>query len=180
MALPHLHDGPNLGGSHGRTVGILSRAIRGQDILSLLSGPPKSGKTTILAATIAGLASEPIQFIKLSNPDGATLEQRDLGSRLIGTPIDGSSLDIVAAVRARLADLANGMQLVIAVDDAQTLSDQAIELLLLLASPVRASRTPPQLILVGEGDFWVIRGGHGRFCPGLESGVDTQSLSDSR
>ena len=23
-------------------------------------------------------------------------------------------------------------------------------------------------------------GGHGRFCPGLESGVDTQSLSDSR
>src|ERR1700738_2471953 len=26
----------------------------------------------------------------------------------------------------------------------------------------------------------VIGGGHGRFCPGLESGVDTQSLSDSR
>lgn len=26
----------------------------------------------------------------------------------------------------------------------------------------------------------VINGGHGRFCPGLESGVDTQSLSDSR
>ena len=26
----------------------------------------------------------------------------------------------------------------------------------------------------------VIGGGHGRFCPGFESGVDTQSLSDSR
>ena len=26
----------------------------------------------------------------------------------------------------------------------------------------------------------VIGGGHGRFCPGLESGVSTQSLSDSR
>ncbi len=91
MALPRLRDGatPNLGGSHGLAVGILSGAIRGQDILSLLSGPPKSGKTTILAATIAELASEPIRFIKLSNPNGTTLEQRDLGSRLIGTPIDG-------------------------------------------------------------------------------------------
>src|ERR1019366_5105954 len=26
----------------------------------------------------------------------------------------------------------------------------------------------------------VVGGGHGRFCPGLESGVSTQSLSDSR
>ena len=155
MALPRLHDGatPNLGGSHGRAVGILSGAVGGRGHSVAAQWAPKSGKTTILAATIAELASEPIRFIKLSNPNGTTLEQRDLGSRLIGTPIDGPCLHIVAAVTAGLADVANGMRFVIAVDDAHTLSDRAMELLLRVASPVRGSRTP-QLILVGEEDFW--------------------------
>ena len=62
--------------------------------------------------------------------------------------------DLAATIAELTAATAGEARVVIAVDDAQTLTDEAMELLLLLASPARGSRRPPQLILSGRGEFW--------------------------
>ena len=144
----------NLGGTRGRARKAIAQSIHGRDILVLLSGPPKSGKSTILNAVIAMLAKEPIRFIRLSNPELTTWDQFDLAAALLGARCDGASEDIAASVIGRLGVTTEESQVVIAVDDAHTLSDGAMELLLLIASPVRGSTVSPQLILAGEGEFW--------------------------
>jgi type II secretory pathway predicted ATPase ExeA len=156
-----------LGGAHGRAVGTLTQAILDQDVLVLLTGSAGAGKTVVLNATLAVLTATAISVIRLSNPSQRAWSQRDLVRQILDGPTEGpvsaatdavvdssAHRNVASAIAERIAATAGEAQVVIAVDDAHSLTDDAIELLLLLASPARGSKRPPQLILSGRGEFW--------------------------
>ena len=156
-----------LGGARGRAVATLTRAILDQEVLVLLTGSAGVGKTVVLNAVVAALAVAAIRVIRLSNPSQRAWGQRDLAHEILGGQFEdpaspeadlvvGSTerRDMAAKIAERVAATAGEARVVIAVDDAHTLTDDAIELLLLLASPVRGSQKPPQLVLSGRGEFW--------------------------
>jgi len=149
---------PHLGGSRGRAVQSLSRGVRDHEILLLLTGAAGAGKSVVLNATLAALTNEPILVIHLSHPDSLPWSQRELSARILGRPIAprmaSPADDTIAEAIEELAAASERSQVVIAVDDAQKLTDDALEFLLRLASPVRGSKVPPQLLLAGRGAFW--------------------------
>jgi type II secretory pathway predicted ATPase ExeA len=146
---------PYLGGSRGRAVATLSRGLRDREILLLVTGAPGVGKSIVLCATLADLAGEPIRVIRLSNPKGLPWSRDDLAGEILGQPIkDPADLTVATIISELTAASGGDAQVIIAVDDAHTLTEDAMELLLLLASPARGSRMPPQLILAGRGEFW--------------------------
>ncbi|HEX3990587.1 MAG TPA: ATP-binding protein, partial [Acetobacteraceae bacterium] len=143
-----------LAGSRGQIATALARGIGDDDLLIMLSGPEGSGKSAILAAVAATLAYGGMRTIRVSNPDGSTMGQRELAARILGRPTMGSPAQLVAeAITSLIATTDNG-QVVLVVDDAHTLTDQAMELLLVISSPVRPGGSGPQLILAGRGAFW--------------------------
>ena len=146
---------PYLGGSRGRAVAALSQGLRDHQGPLLLTGPAGVGKSVVLKAVLATLTDEPIRVINLGNADKADWNHRDLAGQILGRPIETSTDIAVATAIAELtAAAADERQVIIAVDDAHTLTDKALELLLLIASPVRGGRVPPQLILAGRDGFF--------------------------
>ena len=143
-----------LAGSRGRVATTLARSIGDNDLLIMLSGPEGSGKSAILAAVVATLAYGGMRVIRVSNPDEATMGQRQLAARILGRPTMGSPAQLVAEAITNLLATTDDGQVVLVVDDAHTLSDQAMELLLVIASPARRGIRSPQLVLAGRGDFW--------------------------
>jgi type II secretory pathway predicted ATPase ExeA len=143
-----------LTGSRSRVATTLARAIGDNDLLIMLSGPEGSGKSAILAAVVATLAYGGMRVIRVSNPDDATMGQRELAARILGRPTMGSPAQLVAEAITNLLATTDDGQVVLVVDDAHTLSDQAMELLLVIASPARRGIRAPQLVLAGRGDFW--------------------------
>jgi len=143
---------PYLGGGHGRAVATLYQSLRDHEGPLLLTGPEGVGKSVILKVVLAALAIEPIRLINLKNADKPEWNHRDLASQILERPIE-TSPDIAVATAIAELTTADERQVVIAVDDAHTLTDKALELLLLIAAPVRAGRIPPQLILAGRDDI---------------------------
>lgn len=143
-----------LAGSRGHIATALARAIGDNDLLIMLSGPEGSGKSAILAAVVATLAYGGLRTIRVSNPDGATMGQRELAARILGRPTLGSPAQLVAEAITSLIATTESGQVVLVVDDAHTLSDQAMELLLVITSPARRGMRAPQLLLAGRGAFW--------------------------
>ena len=143
-----------LAGSRGRVATTLARAIGDNDLLIMLSGPEGSGKSAILAAVVATLAYGGMRVIRVSNPDDSTMGQRELAARILGRPTMGSPAQLVAEAITNLLATTDDGQVVLVVDDAHTLSDQALELLLVITSPARRGIRSPQLLLAGRGAFW--------------------------
>lgn len=143
-----------LAGSRGRIATTLARAIGDNDLLIMLSGPEGSGKSAILAAVVATLAYGGMRVIRVSNPDESTMGQRELAARILGRPTVGSPAQLVAEAITNLLASTDDGQVVLVVDDAHTLSDQAMELLMVINSPARRGARAPQLLLAGRGEFW--------------------------
>jgi type II secretory pathway predicted ATPase ExeA len=156
MALAPSHQRvPYLGRSRARAVEILSLGLRDREILQVLTGAAGVGKSIVLNASLAALADEPVRLTRLSNPQARPWGQRELAGQILGRTIETPTDEMIAAVIAELTPETTAEPLVIiAVDDAQTLADDAMEFLLRLASPARGSKLPPQLILAGRGEFW--------------------------
>src|SRR5437016_5901214 len=93
---------PALGGCHARAVEKLSRGIRDREVLLLLNGSAGTGKSTVLASTIASLADDPIRIIRVSDPTAAGPTQREFAARIVGVPIDELGDDILAYAIATL------------------------------------------------------------------------------
>jgi len=143
-----------LAGSRDRVATTLARGIGDDDVLIMLSGPEGSGKSSILAAVVATLAYGGMRVIRVNNPDGATMGQRELAARILGRPTKGSPAHLVAEAITDLIASTDDGQVVLVVDDADTLSDQAMELLLVVTLPARRGGKSPQLVLAGRGAFW--------------------------
>ena len=120
----------------------------------MLSGPEGSGKSAILAAVVATLAYGGMRVIRVSNPDETTMGQRELAARILGRPTMGSPAQLVAEAITNLLATTDDGRVLLVVDDAHTLSDQAMELLLVITSPGRRGIRSPQLLLAGRGAFW--------------------------
>ncbi len=82
------------------------------------------------------------------------MSQRELAARILTRPTEKSSAQLIAAALTDLTTPTDEGKIVLVVDDAHTLSDQAMELLLVITSPARGGRISPQLILAGRGAFW--------------------------
>ncbi len=143
-----------LAGSRGSVATTLARAIGDNDLILMLSGPEGSGKSAVLAAVVATLAYGGTRVIRVSNPDDTTMGQRELAARILGRPTMGSPAQLVAEAITNLLAGTDDDQVVLVVDDAHTLSDQALELLLVITSPARRGIRAPQLLLAGRGSFW--------------------------
>jgi type II secretory pathway predicted ATPase ExeA len=146
-----LRQGPYTGSIRRRAVAAVVRAIREQEILLLLTGSAEAGKTVVLQAALAELATDSTRVISLDNPRSSDWSMCEIAGQIIGGPVDASVQDLLPAAIAALT--AGERPLVVAVDDAHTLTGDALEFLLLLASPAR-SQLRPQLILAGRGEFW--------------------------
>ena len=146
---------PYLGGSRGRAVAALLQGLHDGEGPLLLTGPAGVGKSVVLSAALDGLADEPIRVIRLSNPEAPAWNHRHLAAQIVGSPIEDANDVAVATAIAQLTTAADDEgQVILAVDDAQTLTDKALQLLLLIATPARGGRIPPRLILAGRNDFW--------------------------
>ena len=154
LSIPN-RDRPFLGGSRGQAVETLSRGLQDQEILLLLNGAAGTGKSVVLAAVLTTLGNEPVRVVHLTNPGARAWCRPDLVSQILARSIDASIEDSVKAAIAELAmTTTDAVRVVIAVDDAQTLTDDAMDFLLRLASPVHGGTLPRQLILTGRGAFW--------------------------
>jgi type II secretory pathway predicted ATPase ExeA len=144
-----------VGGSRWRAIAELLRAVGDGDILTLLTGISGVGKSAALNAALQVLAETQIKVFRLTNPGGLTWTLHALSDQLLGKPVETLTDLAVATAVSELTDtIDDEPSIVITVDDAQSLTDEAMEFLLLLASPARRQSTAIQLILVGCGDFW--------------------------
>jgi type II secretory pathway predicted ATPase ExeA len=107
-----------------------------------------------LASAAAALAEVGMRVIRISNPDGSPVGLRELAAQVLARPIERSSPQLIAAALADLTGLTGEGEIVLIVDDAHTLSDPAMELLLVITSSPCGVTVPPQLVLSGRGTFW--------------------------
>jgi type II secretory pathway predicted ATPase ExeA len=145
---------PYIAGRRAEAIVTLLRGIHDREALLILTGVTGSGQSAVLGAVIAALARESIRVIRLGNPDAPRWSLRALIGQILGRPIEALTYDeVAAAVAVLLTARAGEGQIVVAVDEAQTLTDRALEFLLLLTSLVRRRSPLLQLILAGRGDF---------------------------
>jgi type II secretory pathway predicted ATPase ExeA len=141
-------------GSREQATTRLLRGIGDREVLQILSGPAYVGKSVVLSAVLAGLARKSMPVVSLDNSYTAHWSLRLLIGHILGRPVAGPIECEMAAAFAKLSTAPAGdLQIVVAVDDAQTLTDQALEYLLLIASLARGRTPLLQFILVGRGDF---------------------------
>ncbi len=140
-------------GSRGEVIATLLQAIRDQHALLVLTGIGGVGKSAVLHAALAALAGEPIRVIRLDNPDVPRWILRALVGQILGRSIEVlTETEVAAAFTALTTAPACEAQVVVAVDDAQTLTDQARDYLLLISSLVHSGGPCLQLIMVERGD----------------------------
>jgi type II secretory pathway predicted ATPase ExeA len=145
---------PYATGSRENAIASLLRGVGEREVLQVLSGPAHVGKSVVLSAVLGALARKCVPVVCLDNSYTARWSLRLLIGHILGRPAAGPIEREMAAAFARLSAAPAGeLAIVVAVDDAQTLTDQALEYLLLIAS-LADRRTPLlQFILAGRGDF---------------------------
>ncbi len=161
-------DGAPRGGS-GRDTAImaLARYIQDREPVLILTGAAGSGKSAVLnaalATALATVADRAIRLIRLDNPDkspwtlGALSRQllAALGRLLLGGMAGAlTDREVTTIVTASINERGSEHPLVITVDDAESLTDGALEYLLLLGSPERGHEAAARVVLSGRGAFW--------------------------
>jgi type II secretory pathway predicted ATPase ExeA len=151
---PHGDDqAPYIADRRAKASVTLLRGIHDREVLLILTGSG-SAQSAIISTVIAALAHESIRVIRLGSLDAPRCSLRALVGQILGRPIEALTYDEVAAAVAVLLTAPSGeSQVVVAVDEAQTLTDKALEFLLLLTSLERSRSPLLQLILAGRGDF---------------------------
>jgi type II secretory pathway predicted ATPase ExeA len=113
------------------------------------------GKSIVLNAALEALSDRLFRVIRLNKPDGPSWSKTNLIQQITDGSAKAFTGNPSVAALADLWDTSRGEpRTVIVVDDAHTLTDDAMELLLLTALPPRRRGRPPQLVLAGRGEFW--------------------------
>jgi type II secretory pathway predicted ATPase ExeA len=141
---------PYLGPGRDEAWTRLLRELLDGGVLLLIAGDAGVGKTTLLNAALDGVGLEAINVIRLTCAGDRPWDASEVARHLLSA--DATEPD-VAGTLAKLALVTGDRQAVIVVDDAHHLSDDAMEFLLQIASPVR-SAAPPRIVLCGTDAYW--------------------------
>ncbi|MGH7906471.1 MAG: AAA family ATPase [Candidatus Binataceae bacterium] len=121
---------------------------------TLLAGEPGTGKTTLICSILAR-EFEHVRVVYLADPKLRFDEiLRTIVSQLgIEPKSAGGKFDYLQALTRYLAGLKTGERVAIVVDEAQDLSDDALEELRLLSNQGRTDEKQIQLVLVGQPEL---------------------------
>lgn len=134
---------PHAVGGWDRAITRLLQGIRDREVLLVLTGPAGVGKSAVLSAVIAALARKRMRVVGLDNAYTPHWNLRQLIGHILGRPAMGPIDREMAAAFVRLSAAPAGEPaIVVVVDDAQTLTDQALEYLLGIASLARHLYAP--------------------------------------
>jgi type II secretory pathway predicted ATPase ExeA len=128
---------------------LLSELLDG-GVLLLIAGDSGVGKTTLLNAALDEPGVEAIYVIRMTCASDPPWNASEIARHLLSA--DATEPDVAGSV-TKLALVTGDRQAVIVVDDAHHLSDDAMEFLLQIASPVR-SAAPPRIVLCGKDAYW--------------------------
>jgi len=141
--------------SHREVLSSLAAGIRRGDGLLLLTGDAGAGKTTLLSQLIRALGAEPLVVGLVSSPifDVADLHQSIANAVHLGG--DASDPADFAARFARALDEARaaGKRLLLILDEAQSLSDDAIQELANLVAAAALEERRFSVLLVGQEEL---------------------------
>lgn len=147
-------EGLYLGPTHREGVAALEWGLRHETSgFALLTGESGMGKTTLVCSMLSrGFAEVSIAYI--ADPKLAFDEILRAILSQLGVQCDGTGkLDRVAALTAFLEQREPGQRVAVIVDEAQDLSDDALEELRLLSNHGQRINRPLQLILVGQPEL---------------------------
>ena len=140
---------------HRRALDLVAGAILERVPFIAMTGNKGVGKTTVLEAAIARLAEQPVRFIRVGNPLATPLT---LGRMLIqiansghGDPDENDEKRALIALRARQG---SEEQVVLVVEEADTLRPQALSFLQLLTRISEPDSPLLQMLFVGRPSFW--------------------------
>ncbi|HLH75382.1 MAG TPA: ATPase, T2SS/T4P/T4SS family [Candidatus Binataceae bacterium] len=141
-----------LGRAHREVLATLEWGLSEPSGFTLVTGETGTGKTTLIYSLLARSHPE-VRIVHLSDPKLGFREMLGLVLAELNIRTRFSRLALVQGFNQALANLAPDRRLVLLLDEAQGLSDQTLEDLRLLANLPAATRTPLQLILVGQPEL---------------------------
>lgn len=135
----------------------LTTALAERHAFVALTGPAGAGKTILLNRAIGEFkADDRRHVIGVSSPLLEPLGLRQLMGQITGKPADElSGNDLEQVFETLTMPAAKGADIILVIDDAQTILPDAIEYLTLVSSMLRsATGTTLQIVLVGRPELW--------------------------
>ncbi len=167
-----------------RATAALLRAVEDGISLSILTGEPEIGKTTVLRDVIAKLRIDGRHLLEIESRNRGPLTPRDLMEQMSA----GLAREAVRVDAGRLLELLTrtrdaGNTPIVVVDNAELLSDEATAFLGLWVSLRPAGTSLVQLVLCGRPEFWGrIRSGSSRLSrePFLRDALPAMTDAEAR
>ncbi len=131
----------------------LIKGVLDRDALIVLTGAAGCGKSAVLEQALQAIAQDEIRIIRISNPGPGTLGPRQLMAQVLGgeSPNVPSGTYIGKVLAELCSQYGRGGQTVLAIDDAETLTQQALDYLQLVANHVATRQSGAlQIILAGR------------------------------
>jgi general secretion pathway protein A len=139
--------------AHKHAIGAICYGVLARKGFVVITGEVGVGKTSVLRASLERVATPATKIVYLFNPRLSPAELyhtilADLGERL------EARQDVVAALQHLLLNLYNGgMNVVLAIDEAQNMPEQTLEDLRVLSNLETRSDKLLQIVLVGQPEL---------------------------
>lgn len=135
---------------------VLLQAARGPEPVIVLSGPPGSGKTALLAELLTELTHDSVQVVRLLNPGPEPLSLRRMMAQVSGFDGVGGLTpgNVESVFQVLLSASHDSRHIVLAADDAHTLSPEMLNYLHLMVRLAATDGLLLQLILFGRPEIW--------------------------
>jgi type II secretory pathway predicted ATPase ExeA len=148
-----------LGSTHRAALSVLMRGIRTGETFVAITGAAGMGKTALVDAALAMLASEAPpglrpRVIRIDNPEAEPLSLRRMMGQMVGAGDQELSPDELERVLAALTPSERESLLLLVIDNAQALQPDAIRFLLLMQRMRPPDMRQMQVILVGRPELW--------------------------
>jgi hypothetical protein len=143
--------------SHAEAIAAVVRAIRDRRPFVAITGEENLAKSLVLEAVIASLGTRFVRFVRVANPRGGTLTLRRIVGQVgklgqeIPDPNEGAR--VLRALRERQGD---ETQVVLVVEQAESLGQHALSFLQLLPRTTAPNAPLLQVLFVGRPGFWAL------------------------
>lgn len=141
---------------HREALGAIQYGVTARRGIVVVVGDAGTGKTTIVRAAIRALREAKVRQVFLSNPVLTRQEFFRFLGRAFRLPIHGEAdkVELLSLLQAALKDYhARGRPVVLVVDEAQSLPDELLEEVRLLANIETATTKLLQVVLAGQPEL---------------------------